>query len=138
MAIDVHALIDDAKAIARQPNDAFHIMRMIVVGKLEDDNVASANGTVREKFLVPGAAPFEHEFIHEKMVAYEQCGFHRLRWNLEGLHDKSGAEKGEKDRDEQRFGIFDHRAARNFARPNSKLRLRRGFKRRCFDGHHLP
>ena len=64
LAIDVDALIDDPEAIAGQADDAFHVVRMIVKGKLENDNVAAANGTVRKKFFVPRAAPFEDEFVH--------------------------------------------------------------------------
>src|ERR1700746_1919576 len=108
---------------------------MIVKGKLENDNVAAANGTVRKKFFVPRAAPFEDKFVHEKVIADQQRGFHGLRRNLEGLDDEGGAEEGEKKGDKQRFRIFERGAVHGFAMLGFRNRLSCYFKRRCFCGH---
>ena len=51
LAIDVHVLIDDADAVARQSDDAFYVVRMIIEGKFEHDDVAAANGAVRAEIF---------------------------------------------------------------------------------------
>src|SRR5579863_1628429 len=108
---------------------------MIVVGKLENDDVAAANRTVRKKFFIPRAPPFKDKFVHEKVIANQQRGFHGLRRYLKGLNDKRGAEEGEKNGDKQRFRIFEHGAVRGFAMPGFRNRLLCYFKRGCFCGH---
>ena len=103
MPVDINLLVDDANAIAGQADDALDVVRMIVERKFEDDNVAAANGPVGQKLFVPGAGAFEHEFIHEQMVADQKRRLHRLRRDFEGLHDESGAEESEQNRDQKRL-----------------------------------
>src|SRR5580693_1198063 len=69
-AVDVNLLVDDANAIAGQTDHAFYVVRMVVKGKFENDDIATANGAVREDFLVPSAAPLENEFVDQQMIPH--------------------------------------------------------------------
>ena len=86
-----------------RPIDTFHVMRMIVKRKLENDDVAAADARYGRNF-VPGAAAAKYKFVHQQMVADQQRRLHRLRGNLESLHDERGAKKREQNGDQQRFG----------------------------------
>ena len=110
---------------------------MIVEGKFEDDHVAALNGAVGQEFFVPGAAAFEEKFVYEEVIADEQGWFHGLRGNLESLNDESGAEKSEKDGDEQGFGVFDEGGAGRFAARGRGGWERGGFDCGCFEVHRF-
>ena len=72
------------------------------------------------------------------MIADEQCRFHGLRRNLEGLDDKGGAEESEQDGDEQRFGVFDDGTAGRFAMHGlSETAALLISSVRCFDRHRF-
>ncbi len=43
ITVDQNSLVDDADAIAGQSDHAFDVVRMIVEGKLENDDVAAAD-----------------------------------------------------------------------------------------------
>ena len=44
LAVHIDLIGDDADAVAGQADDALHVVRMIVEGKFEDDDVAVAEG----------------------------------------------------------------------------------------------
>ena len=110
-AINVDIAVDDANAVAGQTDDAFDVVRVIFERKFEDDDIAAADGAVRQKFFIPGAATAEDKFVHEYMIADQQGGFHGWRRNFEGLHHESGAEEREEHGDEEQFGEFSEGAA---------------------------
>ena len=70
-SVDEDMLIDDAHAVAGKADDTLHVVRVIVERKLEDDNVASPDRTIRKEFLIPGARTAEDELVDQQMVADE-------------------------------------------------------------------
>ena len=61
---------------------------------------------IRQKFVVPPAAPAKNEFVHKQMIAHQQRAFHGLGRNLERLHDKTGSKQRQNHGHQQRFQIF--------------------------------
>ena len=43
------------------------------------------------------------EFVHQKIIAHQQCVLHRFRWNLEGLHNECDYEDRNHDCAHQRL-----------------------------------
>ena len=114
-AVHIDLLIYNADAVARNADYALYIVRMIVVRKFEDDDVAVTNRPVGKQLFVPGAVAFKYEFVHEEMVADQQSRLHGFRGNFESLNDECGAKQGEQNRDEQRFGNVGQSAPCRFA-----------------------
>ena len=110
----VHSVAHDADVVSGQTDDALHVVRMIVEGKFEDDDVAVADRPVGQQMLVPGAAAFEDKFVHEKVIADQKRRLHRFGRNLERLDDERGAEQGEQNGDEQGIDEVDNSAYRGF------------------------
>ena len=108
-SVDVDLLIDDFEVVAGEADDALHEVRMILIRKFEDDDVAALETAVGKKLVVPLAAAAKDELVDEQVIADEQGAFHGLRRNFEGLNNETGAEEGEDDGDEQRFEIFGER-----------------------------
>ena len=75
-AIDENLLVNNFQTIAGEANDAFHEMRMILIRKFEDDDVAALQVAVWKKLFVPVAAAAKDEFVDEEMIAYEEGLFH--------------------------------------------------------------
>src|ERR1700682_1529310 len=69
LPIQVYLLVDDFEAVSWNADDALDVVRVVLKRKLENDDVAPVNFTVRQEMVVPMAAPSEDEFIHEKVVA---------------------------------------------------------------------
>jgi len=46
------------------------------------------------------------ELVYQQMIADQEVGFHGSGWNLEGLHHKSGREKGDDGCNDDGFEVF--------------------------------
>src|SRR5580700_5074157 len=65
LAVNINLLINDADVVARQTDDAFYVVRMIVKRELEDDDIAMSNRPVRKQPFIPRATALEQKFVHE-------------------------------------------------------------------------
>ena len=95
LAIDIDSLVHNFHAISRQPDHALHEVLMLLIGKFENDDVATLERAVGQQFLVPAAGAAKNELVDQQMVANEQCPFHGGRGNLESLHNEGGSEQGQ-------------------------------------------
>ncbi len=93
LSIDIHLLIHELEAVARQADHAFHKMLMLGVGILKDDDVAPLQWPVWKHFLIPRAAAAENELVNKQMVANQQRPFHGSRGNFKRLNDKACPEQ---------------------------------------------
>ena len=110
LAVDVNLGIGNTDAVAGKANGALDVVRVIVEGKFEDDDVTAANVAVGEEFFVGVAATFEDEFIDQEIVADQESFLHGAGGNFKGLDDEGGAEEDDENGDEERFGVFAERA----------------------------
>src|SRR5262249_24001123 len=79
LSIYVHVAIDDFQAVAGQTNHTFNEMLMVIVGILEDNNVAALQRAIREELLVPSvSSSAKNEFVDEQMIPDEKRLLHRL------------------------------------------------------------
>ncbi len=78
LAVTINLLVHDFDPIARHSDDALDVMRMVLEGEFEYDDVAPANGTIGQEFFVPGIPAAKDKFVYEQVVADQQSGFHGL------------------------------------------------------------
>src|ERR1700756_4666501 len=112
LALSIDLLVYDFDPVAGDPDDAFDVMRMILEGEFEYDDVTAANGTVRQEFFVPRVPPAKNKFVYQQMIAHKQSGFHGLGGNLEGLDDKRRPEQRQNYGNQERLDIFAYRCMR--------------------------
>src|SRR2546430_784268 len=106
LAVDIHGLVHDFHAVARQSDHTLHKMLMFLIGELENDDVAAFERPIREEFVVPSAGAPKNEFVDQQMIANQQSPFHGRGGNLEGLHNESGSEQGENHGNQERLKIL--------------------------------
>src|SRR5580658_8296991 len=81
-------------------------MRMVIKRKFENDDIAAPDLAIGQKFFVPRSVAAKYKFVHQKMIADQKRGLHRLRRNLESLNDEGGAKKSQQNCDQKRLGIL--------------------------------
>src|SRR5271166_1990577 len=101
-AVHVDVLIDETDVVAWNTNHSLYEMLLRIDRISKYDDVLVINPTIwQEPIPSPGTGVMS--FVHQQVIPYEQGIFHRLRRNLEGLHNERDHEHGDDDRRRQRL-----------------------------------
>src|SRR5579862_4338867 len=86
-AVYIDATVNHADAVSGNSDDPFNKVLAGMNRVMEHDDVAALHLSVRQE-VTPEAAISEMQFIYQQIIADQQSFLHRLRRNLERLHDK--------------------------------------------------